>query len=262
MSTPRIKSHAGLPISTDWTDAELSAAVTAYIGMLQCELEGKSYVKADVNRTLREGALAGRTRSSVELRMQNISATLYELRIPHITGYLPARNVGSRVKQRIHAVLEQHGISAFDVYIPTADPLILAEKVSALRCKPIGAIPRGSKLPATQTIITTSFVRDPAVKRWVLEVADGICEGCELPAPFVANDGFPYLEVHHVTPLSSHGSDRPSNAAALCPNCHRRCHFSADRDEFKLALYEKIGRLKIEVPQVDPAEDALYVDLK
>jgi len=69
------------------------------------------------------------------------------------------------------------------------------------------------------------------------------------PAPFIGNDGLPYLEVHHVMPLASHGSDTATNAVALCPNCHRCCHYSNDSDEFKLRLYEKIPRLELEVPE-------------
>jgi 5-methylcytosine-specific restriction protein A len=110
-------------------------------------------------------------------------------------------------------------------------------------------MPSGSTHPRLAVKSTTSYVRDPAVKAWVLKIADGICEGCDDPAPFVANDGLPYLEVHHVMPLASHGSDTPTNAVALCPNCHRRCHYSHDSDEFKLRLYEKIPRLKLEVPE-------------
>ncbi|WP_223165119.1 HNH endonuclease [Massilia frigida] len=94
----------------------------------------------------------------------------------------------------------------------------------------------------------------------MLKVADGICEGCDLPAPFTGTDGFPYLEVHHIMPLASHGSDKPSNTAALCPNCHRRCHLSLDRDEFRLALYEKIGRLVLEVPEPVLHDTAVYID--
>ena len=75
--------------------------------------------------------------------------------------------------------------------------------------------------------------------------AKGICEGCAKPAPF-EKDGRPFLEVHHVKHLAQEGSDRPSNAVALCPNCHRRCHHSSDRDEFTAQLYEKVGRLEEE----------------
>ena len=117
--------------------------------------------------------------------------------------------------------------------------------------------PPGQKRPAHVTSTTNSFVRDPAVKRWVLDIAKGKCEGCESPAPFVDDKGAPYLEVHHVMPLASLGSDRVSNAIALCPNCHRRCHHSVDREEFKAGLYQKLARL---VPDVsDDTEDGTQV---
>ena len=246
----------------DWTDAELSAAVNAYLDMLRCELEGRAYVKSAVNKSLREGTLAARTKASIEFRMQNISATLYDLRIPHIAGYLPAKNVGSGVKDRIKAVLNSQGIAAFSAYIPTADSELLDRRVSELRVMPFGRVPSGAAAPAQLTTTTTSFVRDPAVKRWVLDAANGMCEGCCLPAPFLDRDGRPYLEVHHVLPLSGNGSDRVSNAVALCPNCHRRCHFGGDRDEFRLSLYERITRLKIEVTGIHDTEQVFHIDLK
>jgi 5-methylcytosine-specific restriction protein A len=247
-------------VSGDWTDDELSAAVNAYLDMLRCELEGKPYVKAAVNESLREGALSTRTKASIEFRMQNISATLYDLRVPHIVGYLPAKNVGSGVKDRIKAVLSSHGISSFAAYIPTADSELFNHRVSELRKRPLGPVPPGSSKPTQTTITTTSFVRDPAVKRWVLDFAKGTCEGCALPAPFLDQDGNPYLEVHHVLQLSNSGSDRISNAVALCPNCHRRCHFASDRDEFRLSLYERIARLRIEVAGIDDCVPSTFID--
>ncbi|MES2324939.1 MAG: HNH endonuclease signature motif containing protein [Pseudomonadota bacterium] len=257
---------AGLPQDADaertvidWTDAELGATVSAYLGMLRNELQGKPYVKTTVNQQLRHGVLSGRTKGSIEFRMRNISATLYDLRIPHIPGYLPAKNVGPGVKERIKAALELAGIAEFYDYVPTADHVQLDLKVRSLRTKPLGVIPPGTNKPLTVTTTTTSFVRDPAVKSWVLATSNGQCEGCDAKAPFVDIHGLPYLEVHHVMPLSSHGSDTPSNAVALCPNCHRRCHYSADRDEFKLALYEKLPRLKIEAPAAEDVQNLTYI---
>lgn len=56
--------------------------------------------------------------------------------------------------------------------------------------------------------------------------ANGICENCNKPAPFLkASDGTPYLEVHHKILLSEGGDDTIENAIAVCPNCHRRLHF-------------------------------------
>ena len=232
-----------------WSDEELTSAVRAYLGMLRLELQGASYNKAQVNRELREGPLAGRTKASVEFRMQNISAALYELKMPHIFGYLPARNIGSAVKEKMVELLRQNDIDFLAAYVPTADTTALAAQVSTLRSQAYLKMPAGAKHPPVVVKSSASYVRDPAVKAWVLKVAKGVCEGCDHPAPFIGNDGLPYLEVHHVMPLASHGSDTPTNAVALCPNCHRRCHYAKDSDEFKLRLYENIPRLKLEVPE-------------
>jgi 5-methylcytosine-specific restriction protein A len=225
------------------------SAMQAYLSMLRLELKGEFYNKADVNRQLRDGPLAIRTKASVEFRMQNISAALYELKMPYITGYLPARNIGSAVKEKMIELLRLNDIDFLTAYVPTPDASELSAKVSLLRMQAYLKMPSGSKHPQLAVRTISSYVRDPAVKAWVLEAARGICEGCDSPAPFSGNDGLPYLEVHHVMPLASHGSDTTTNAVGLCPNCHRRCHYSNDSDEFKLRLYEKIPRLQLEVPE-------------
>ena len=225
------------------------SAVQAYLLMLRLELKGEPYSKAEVNRQLRDGPLTGRTKASVEFRMQNISAALYELKMPYIAGYLPARNIGSAVKEKMVELLRQNDIEFLTAYVPTADTNSLSAKVSSLRKQAFLKVPQGSMHPQLAIKTTSSYVRDPAVKAWVLKSANGTCEGCNGPAPFTGNDGLPYLEVHHVMPLASHGSDTPTNAVALCPNCHRRCHYSNDSDAFKLRLYEKIPRLRLEVPE-------------
>lgn len=246
---PKSLQQPPAPTASAWSDAELTSAVRAYLRMLHAELGGEAYSKAEVNRHLREGPLEGRTKASIEFRMQNISAALYELRMPRISGYLPARNIGSAVKEKMITLLRRNGIDSLSAFVPTSDEKILAAKVTELRKRQLRKIPIGTSTPAFVTSTINSFVRDPAVKAWVLQIANGMCEGCDFPAPFVGQDGLPFLEVHHVVPLSSHGSDRITNAAALCPNCHRRCHYSSERDEFKLELYDKVSRLILEVPE-------------
>ncbi|WP_371259562.1 HNH endonuclease [Pseudomonas sp. Pf153] len=49
--------------------------------------------------------------------------------------------------------------------------------------------------------------------------------------------------MHHVKHLAQQGSDSITNAVALCPNCHRRCHFASDKEAFTLSLYGKVSRL-------------------
>lgn len=65
--------------------------------------------------------------------------------------------------------------------------------------------------------------------------ANGICQLCHLPAPFIDRDGKPYLESHHIIWLSDGGEDSISNTVALCPNCHRKMHaLNLDDDVNKL----------------------------
>ena len=234
-----------------WSDDELFAAADAYLRMLRQELSGSAYNKADTNRQLREGKLSGRNKSSIELRMQNISAVLFEMRIPHLAGYLPAMNIGTGVAKRLKAALVATGIDDLYNFIPTANQSVLEKRTAGLVANPVAVAPVGQVAPEKIITTSTAFVRDPAVRAWVMLNAGGVCEGCASPAPFKLMTGKLYLEVHHVVPLAAKGSGTITNAVALCPNCHRRCHLSLDRDEFKLSLYEGIDRLIVEVP-VDP----------
>lgn len=245
-----------------WTDDELDASVRSYLDMLRMDLEGVSFNKAAMIRELCAGPLRARTDSAAQWRMQNISALVFEMGIPFVRGFPPAMQVGTSMKERIRPLLFTHGVLRFVAYIPTADRELLDEKVSPLRKMPMGGAPAGNTRPATITTSSTSFVRDPAVKAWVLREAAGLCEGCGSPAPFKTMDGLPYLEVHHILPLAASGSDTITNAVALCPNCHRRCHHSADRDEFRLHLYETVRRIRIEVPVVGEPDigDTVHLD--
>lgn len=81
-------------------------------------------------------------------------------------------------------------------------------------------------MPERQTVSTSIFKRNPDVVAEVLYRAKGICQDCKNKAPFnKKSDGEPYLEVHHIIPLSEDGPDKVENAIALCPNCHRQRHF-------------------------------------
>jgi 5-methylcytosine-specific restriction endonuclease McrA len=82
------------------------------------------------------------------------------------------------------------------------------------------------KIPEKYFETVEKFKRNPDVVDEVLYRARGICSHCNMLAPFNRSlDGSPYLEVHHITPLSQGGEDTVENAIALCPNCHRKVHF-------------------------------------
>jgi 5-methylcytosine-specific restriction protein A len=88
----------------------------------------------------------------------------------------------------------------------------------------------------TGTPATVLYQRSRAVRDWVLDRAAGQCEGCGSPAPFTTSSGRPFLEAHHIRRLSDGGPDDPRFVAGICPNCHRRAHFSADRVAFNAQL--------------------------
>jgi 5-methylcytosine-specific restriction protein A len=70
----------------------------------------------------------------------------------------------------------------------------------------------------------TVYERSQNIRVYVLARADGQCEACSRPAPFVAVSGDPYLEPHHIRRLGDGGPDDPRFMAAVCPNCHREIH--------------------------------------
>lgn len=78
---------------------------------------------------------------------------------------------------------------------------------------------------AGQSAIRTLYIRSKAVKDYVLMRANGVCESCKSPAPFLRRDGTPYLEPHHTTRVSDGGADHPRHVGAVCPACHREIHY-------------------------------------
>ncbi|UFU00167.1 HNH endonuclease [Radiobacillus kanasensis] len=92
---------------------------------------------------------------------------------------------------------------------------------------------------------TTSktFDRDPYVSEYVKRRANGHCDLCGNPAPFVDKKERPYLESHHVKWLSKGGEDTIYNAVALDPSCHRKMHvLNLEKDVKK--LFAKIEEYK------------------
>lgn len=97
-------------------------------------------------------------------------------------------------------------------------------------------LPEGCDQPARIPVTTTIFCRDRDISDFVKRRANGRCESCKNTAPFIRADGEPYLEIHHITPLAEGGPDTAENAVALCPNCHRECHFGSRAVTLRLQL--------------------------
>lgn len=83
-----------------WSFEELDAIVADYFDMLDRETRGVRYVKAEHNRLLRESGV-DRSKGSVEMKHQNISAVLLELGMPWIDGYKPAVNYQDAIIEAI-----------------------------------------------------------------------------------------------------------------------------------------------------------------
>lgn len=221
-------------VESEWTESELRASVASYLDMARRVREGKPVVKKQYYRDL--AAQIGRSEKSCEYRMQNISYVLALMGRDWIKGLPPAKNVGAKVAAQIERLIgEIEGRSE----APRAGEALTVAKAR----KTLQERPKGSKAPATTSATTTGFVRDAQVKAWVLERAKGSCEACTQPAPFSGADGFPFLEVHHVRRLADGGSDTVTNAVALCPNCHRRLHFSEDAQTYCESLFGKVKEL-------------------
>lgn len=233
-----------ISISTDWTTDELEVAVDAYFEMLEFEHNGQYFSKSQVRRRILASRLKNRSESSFEWRMRNISSILSDMDKPTLSGYLPARNVGSNIDLS-DIVKSRLSIQAVQIAL-TSDEFDLEAQVETLLKKHV-ARPQSIQAPPESVLLNErAFLRNARVKAWVLQESNGICEGCNLPAPFRLPNGQPFLEVHHMKPLCDGGTDCVENAVALCPNCHRRCHYSEEKDTFINKLYSSIGRLLVE----------------
>nr|WP_282597356.1 HNH endonuclease [Vibrio crassostreae] len=128
-------------------------------------------------------------------------------------------------------------------------PITVYDDSEIEQALPIVIAKLGTRTPKGQEVVNkrkaevTQYHRDVTVVAYILKVSGGNCELCGSKAPFVKESGQPYLEVHHVKFLSKGGSDTITNAAALCPNCHRALHNSIDKENLREELYRKVTRL-------------------
>lgn len=83
----------------DWTAAENSILVSAYLDMLSHELAGQAYSKTDSRRLV--ARQIDRSEGAIEYKLQNVSAALYEVNHPFINGYKPARNLQGALREEV-----------------------------------------------------------------------------------------------------------------------------------------------------------------
>lgn len=90
-------------VGQEWTREEVEATVADYFDMLGHHSRQTSYSKADHNARLRT-TLKTRSKASIELKHQNISAVLSQLDLPYIPGYKPRSNLQGLLRS---VVIEQ-----------------------------------------------------------------------------------------------------------------------------------------------------------
>jgi hypothetical protein len=84
---------------SNWTGGELDFIVADYFSMLNDELVGIPFNKAEHNRSLQ--SKIARSASSIEFKHRNISAVLERLGLRKIRGYWPAQNFQAAITDAI-----------------------------------------------------------------------------------------------------------------------------------------------------------------
>lgn len=93
-----------------------------------------------------------------------------------------------------------------------------------------------NKRPSKQTITSTKYPRNSLVKETVKELANWKCEYDPSHITFINdNDHHPYVEAHHLIPMSAQDNfensiDFADNMISLCPTCHRKIHLAEKED--------------------------------
>lgn len=232
---PNFDGQSHVPSDDSWSRVELRAAVVAYLDMQQRDRLGTPYIKRKFYDDL--ASKFKRTAKSFEYRMQNISYVLSLMGRDWLAGLKPAKNVGANVAATIEELIAE--IESKPVSPTVAFEIAVRKDIEKKQLSQ----PLGNQTPKSTTSIVTQYVRESAVKAWILKNAKGICECCDQKAPFSGPDGLPYLEVHHVRKLAENGSDTIVNAVALCPNCHRELHYGEQAKRLVEEIYRDIPRL-------------------
>ncbi|MBY0240267.1 MAG: DUF3883 domain-containing protein [Burkholderiaceae bacterium] len=94
-------------IGQDWSRQEVDATVSAYFEMLLLESREEKFNKSERNTLLRQ-QLNQRSKASVELKHQNVSAVLHQMGLPYIAGYKPRGNTQLLLRQAVQQYLLTH----------------------------------------------------------------------------------------------------------------------------------------------------------
>ncbi len=175
----------------------------------------------------------GSALAAVKLIIPPISHRIVERKIPKFIWIKLPRSITTpraSIARQLQALVRKRRLTK-DPELSNADlataNLEELRKEALLSARPTAARKRRS---------VSYFSRSQRIHAFVVARADGCCEACNTTAPFLKPDGSPYLEPHHTDRLADDGPDHPATVIALCPNCHRRAHSSADKFRFNRGL--------------------------
>ena len=94
-----------------WTESEIEEVLDAYFEMLVWQLDGTSFVKAEVRSEV-ESKLPARAKKSIELKWCNVSAVLEEHGLPRVEGYKPLPHYQALLADSVDAWLKHHRATA------------------------------------------------------------------------------------------------------------------------------------------------------
>jgi hypothetical protein len=108
-------------MSAPWSHIEAELIVTDYFAMLEKELAGIGYSKAEHRRKIQK-LLNERSEGSIEYKHQNISAVLAKFGQPFIKGYLPRYNYQFLLEEMVidHLASDLNLEKAFDSFAEKA----------------------------------------------------------------------------------------------------------------------------------------------
>lgn len=196
----------------------------------RAESTGKHYV--DALRTI--------SRRLIELGLINDS--IYE-----ITDCLQLLEVRDRLSQDQYYIdLNLRGNNMYSAGLNHYIDYVSGEGFSG-NAQASEVLDRPFPLSKSETLISQVWNRSAIIRLQALEMANYQCEIDSNRITFISESNLkPYMEGHHLIPISRQGSflnslDNYANIICLCPICHRQLHYGLHKDKERLLsqIYEQ-----------------------
>lgn len=163
----------------------------------------------------------------------------YEFELPELLSYKELRNHGLKSRlmgpQRLDSETYQYICEVENIDMVDEEREKYINNIPKDKLREL-AVKRSTNSVKVKYLKTKTYSRDSIIAKEAKDRANGICQLCEKPAPFLDKHGEPFLQTHHIRWLSRGGSDSIDNTIALCPNCHQRMHILDDQNDVQFLL--------------------------